>query len=206
MNIEFELPLNNKNLRGKNIYSSKIVIPDYLIDHLLTNRQNNKSKLNKSAKIKIQKNLTHISNISNKIIKSSQQLPKKRFLSPQMNNYDKIELIKENKKLREENQKLKETIKNLKNNVNSFDSNYNFSNFTNDINREKLTNLILTMSYEKQSDEMFNNFSTNNSNIKLFDNELIEENKQKFNMKELKKIYEKTKNLFQKYQNEISKK
>ena len=204
MNIEFELPLNNK--RGKNIYSSKIVVPDYLIDHLLTNRQNNKSKLNKSAKIKIQKNLTNISNISNKIIKSSQQLPKKRFLSPQMNNYDKIELIKENKKLREENQKLKETIKNLKNNVNSFDSNYNFSNFTNDINREKLTNLILTMSYEKQSDEMFNNFSRNNSNIKLFDNELIEENKQKFNMKELNKIYEKTKNLFQKYQNELSKK
>ena len=204
MNIEFELPLNNK--RGKNIYSSKIVVPDYIIDHLLTNRQNNKSKLNKSAKIKIQKNLTNISNISNKIIKSSQQLPKKRFLSPQMNNYDKIELIKENKKLREENQKLKETIKNLKNNVNSFDSNYNFSNFTNDINREKLTNLILTMSYEKQSDEMFNNFSRNSSNIKLFDNELIEENKQKFNMKELNKIYEKTKNLFQKYQNEISKK
>ena len=204
MNIEFELPLNNK--RGKNIYSSKIVVPDYIIDHLLTNRQNNKSKLNKSAKIKIQKNLTNISNISNKIIKSIQQLPKKRFLSPQMNNYEKIELIKENKKLREENQKLKETIKNLKNNVNSFDSNYNFSNFTNDINREKLTNLILTMSYEKQSDEMFNNFSRNNSNIKLFDNELIEENKQKFNMKELNKIYEKTKNLFQKYQNELSKK
>ena len=62
------------------------------------------------------------------------------------------------------------------------------------------------MSYEKQSDEMFNNFSTNNSNIKLFDNELIEENKQKFNMKELNKIYEKTKNLFQKYQNELYKK
>ena len=204
MKIEFELPLNNKNLKGKNIYSSKIVIPDYLIDHLLTNRQKKKSKLNKS-KIKIQKHSSNISNISNKLIQSTQP-PKKRFLSPQMNNYDKIELIKENKKLREENQKLKETIKNLKNNVNSFDSNYNFSNFTNDINREKLTNLILTMSYEKQSDEMFNNFSRNNSNIKLFDNELIEENKQKFNMKELNKIYEKTKNLFQKYQNEISKK
>ena len=45
MNIEFELPLNNK--RGKNIYSSKIVVPDYIIDHLLTNRQKNKSKLKK---------------------------------------------------------------------------------------------------------------------------------------------------------------
>ena len=191
MNIEFELPLNNK--RGKNIYSSKIVVPDYLIDHLLTNRQKNKSKLNKNSKIKIQKNSTNIFNISNKNNQSSQQLPKERFLSPQIDNYDKIKLIKENKRLKEENQKLKETIKNLKNNINSSDSNLNYSNFNNEINREKLANLILTMSYEKQSDEMFNNFSRNSSNIKLFDNELIEENKEKFKMKELNKIYEKTK-------------
>ena len=204
MNIEFELPLNNK--RGKNIYSSKIVVPDYIIDHLLTNRQKNKSKLNKNSKIKIQKNSTNIFNISNKNNQSSQQLPKERFLSPQIDNYDKIKLIKENKRLKEENQKLKETIKNLKNNINSSDSNLNYSNFNNEINREKLANLILTMSYEKQSDEMFNNFSRNSSNIKLFDNELIEENKQKFNMKELNKIYEKTKKLFQQYQNELSKK
>jgi hypothetical protein len=204
MNIEFELPLNNK--RGKNIYSSKIVVPDYLIDHLLTNRQKNKSKLNKNSKIKIQKNSTNIFNISNKNNQSSQQLPKERFLSPQIDNYDKIKLIKENKRLKEENQKLKETIKNLKNNINSSDSNLNYSNFNNEINREKLANLILTMSYEKQSDEMFNNFSRNSSNIKLFDNELIEENKEKFKMKELNKIYEKTKKLFQQYQNELSKK
>ena len=204
MNIEFELPLNNK--RGKNIYSSKIVVPDYLIAHLLTNRQKNKSKLNKNSKIKIQKNSTNIFNISNKNNQSSQQLPKERFLSPQIDNYDKIKLIKENKRLKEENQKLKETIKNLKNNINSSDSNLNYSNFNNEINREKLANLILTMSYEKQSDEMFNNFSRNSSNIKLFDNELIEENKEKFKMKELNKIYEKTKKLFQQYQNELSKK
>ena len=204
MNIEFELPLNNK--RGKNIYSSKIVVPDYLIDHLLTNRQKNKSKLNKNSKIKIQKNSTNIFNISNKNNQSSQQLPKERFLSPQIDNYDKIKLIKENKRLKEENQKLKETIKTLKNNINSSDSNLNYSNFNNEINREKLANLILTMSYEKQSDEMFNNFSRNSSNIKLFDNELIEENKEKFKMKELNKIYEKTKKLFQQYQNELSKK
>ena len=204
MNIEFELPLNNK--RGKNIYSSKIVVPDYLIDHLLTNRQKNKSKLNKNSKIKIQKNSTNIFNISNKNNQSSQQLPKERFLSPQIDNYDKIKLIKENKRLKEDNQKLKETIKNLKNNINSSDSNLNYSNFNNEINREKLANLILTMSYEKQSDEMFNNFSRNSSNIKLFDNELIEENKEKFKMKELNKIYEKTKKLFQQYQNELSKK
>ena len=204
MNIEFESPLNNK--RGKNIYSSKIVVPDYLIDHLLTNRQKNKSKLNKNSKIKIQKNSTNIFNISNKNNQSSQQLPKERFLSPQIDNYDKIKLIKENKRLKEENQKLKETIKNLKNNINSSDSNLNYSNFNNEINREKLANLILTMSYEKQSDEMFNNFSRNSSNIKLFDNELIEENKEKFKMKELNKIYEKTKKLFQQYQNELSKK
>ena len=204
MNIEFELPLNNK--RGKNIYSSKIVVPDYIIDHLLTNRQKNKSKLNKNSKIKIQKNSTNIFNISNKNNQSSQQLPKERFLSPQIDNYDKIKLIKENKRLKEENQKLKETIKNLKNNINSSDSNLNYSNFNNEINREKLANLILTMSYEKQSDEMFNNFSRNSSNIKLFDNELIEDNKEKFKMKELNKIYEKTKKLFQQYQNELSKK
>ena len=204
MNIEFELPLNNK--RGKNIYSSKIVVPDYLIDHLLTNRQKNKSKLNKNSKIKIQKNSTNIFNISNKNNQSSQQLPKERFLSPQIDNYDKIKLIKENKRLKEENQKLKETIKNLKNNINSSDSNLNYSNFNNEINREKLANLILTVSCEKQSDEMFNNFSRNSSNIKLFDNELIEENKEKFKMKELNKIYEKTKKLFQQYQNELSKK
>ena len=204
MNIEFELPLNNK--RGKNIYSSKIVVPDYIIDHLLTNRQKNKSKLNKNSKIKIQKNSTNIFNISNKNNQSSQQLPKERFLSPQIDNYDKIKLIKENKRLKEENQKLKETIKNLKNNINSSDSNLNYSNFNNEINREKLANLILTMSYEKQSDEMFNNLSRNSSNIKLFDNELIEENKEKFKMKELNKIYEKTKKLFQQYQNELSKK
>ncbi len=204
MNIEFELPLNNK--RGKNIYSSKIVVPDYLIAHLLTNRQKNKSKLNKNSKIKIQKNSTNIFNISNNNNQSSQQLPKERFLSPQIDNYDKIKLIKENKRLKEENQKLKETIKNLKNNINSSDSNLNYSNFNNEINREKLANLILTMSYEKQSDEMFNNFSRNNSNIKLFDNELIEDNKEKFKMKELNKIYEKTKKLFQQYQNELSKK
>jgi hypothetical protein len=205
MNIEFELPLNNKNIKGKNICipTSKIVVPDYLIDHLLTNRQKKKSKLNKS-KIKIQKHSSNISNISNKLIQSTQP-PKKRFLSPQMNNYDKIELIKENKRLKEENQKLKETIKKLKNAYSS-DSNLNFSNINNEISREKLANLILTMSYEKQSDEMFNNFSRNSSNIKLFDNELIEENKEKFKMKELNKIYEKTKKLFQQYQNELSKK
>ena len=205
MNIEFEIPLNNKNIKGKNICipTSKIVVPDYLIDHLLTNRQKKKSKLNKS-KIKIQKHSSNISNISNKLIQSTQP-PKKRFLSPQMNNYDKIELIKENKRLKEENQKLKETIKKLKNAYSS-DSNLNFLNINNEISREKLANLILTMSYEKQSDEMINNFSVNNSNIKFLDNEIIDDNKEKDNMKELNKIYEKTKNLFQKYQNELSKK
>ena len=205
MNIEFEIPLNNKNIKGKNICipTSKIVVPDYLIDHLLTNRQKKKGKLNKS-KIKIQKHSSNISNISNKIIHSTQQ-PKKRFLSPQMNNYDKIELIKENKRLKEENQKLKETIKKLKNAYSS-DSNLNFLNINNEISREKLANLILTMSYEKQSEEMINNFSVNNSNIKFLDNEIIDDNKEKDNMKELNKIYEKTKNLFQKYQNALSKK
>jgi hypothetical protein len=205
MNIEFELPLNNKNIKGKNICipTSKIVVPDYLIDHLLTNRQKKKSKLNKS-KIKIQKHSSNISNISNKLIQSTQP-PKKRFLSPQMNNYDKIELIKENKRLKEENQKLKETIKKLKNAYSS-DSNLNFLNINNEISREKLANLILTMSYEKQSEEMINNFSVNNSNIKFLDNEIIDDNKEKDNMKELNKIYEKTKNLFQKYQNALSKK
>ena len=205
MNIEFEIPLNNKNIKGKNICipTSKIVVPDYLIDHLLTNRQKKKSKLNKS-KIKIQKHSSNISNISNKLIQSTQP-PKKRFLSPQMNNYDKIELIKENKRLKEENQKLKETIKKLKNAYSS-DSNLNFSNINNEISREKLANLVLTMSYEKQSEEMINNFSVNNSNIKFLDNEIIDDNKEKDNMKELNKIYEKTKNLFQKYQNELSKK
>ena len=205
MNIEFEIPLNNKNIKGKNICipTSKIVVPDYLIDHLLTNRQKKKSKLNKS-KIKIQKHSSNISNISNKLIQSTQP-PKKRFLSPQMNNYDKIELIKENKRLKEENQKLKETIKKLKNSYSS-DSNLNFLNINNEISREKLANLILTMSYEKQSEEMINNFSVNNSNIKFLDNEIIDDNKEKDNMKELNKIYEKTKNLFQKYQNALSKK
>ncbi len=205
MNIEFEIPLNNKNIKGKNICipTSKIVVPDYLIDHLLTNRQKKKSKLNKS-KIKIQKHSSNISNISNKLIQSTQP-PKKRFLSPQMNNYDKIELIKENKRLKEENQKLKETIKKLKNAYSS-DSNLNFLNINNEISREKLANLILTMSYEKQSEEMINNFSVNNSNIKFLDNEIIDDNKEKDNMKELNKIYEKTKNLFQKYQNALSKK
>ena len=205
MNIEFELPLNNKNIKGKNICipTSKIVVPDYLIDHLLTNRQKKKSKLNKS-KIKIQKHSSNISNISNKLIQSTQP-PKKRFLSPQMNNYDKIELIKENKRLKEENQKLKETIKKLKNSYSS-DSNLNFLNINNEISREKLANLILTMSYEKQSEEMINNFSVNNSNIKFLDNEIIDDNKEKDNMKELNKIYEKTKNLFQKYHNVLSKK
>ncbi len=205
MNIEFELPLNNKNIKGKNICipTSKIVVPDYLIDHLLTNRQKKKSKLNKS-KIKIQKHSSNISNISNKLIQSTQP-PKKRFLSPQMNNYDKIELIKENKRLKEENQKLKETIKKLKNAYSS-DSNLNFLNINNEISREKLANLILTMSYEKQSEEMINNFSVNNSNIKFLDNEIIDDNKEKDNMKELNKIYEKTKNLFQKYHNVLSKK
>ena len=205
MNIEFELPLNNKNIKGKNICipTSKIVVPDYLIDHLLTNRQKKKSKLNKS-KIKIQKHSSNISNISNKLIQSTQP-PKKRFLSPQINNYDKIELIKENKRLKEENQKLKETIKKLKNAYSS-DSNLNFLNINNEISREKLANLILTMSYEKQSEEMINNFSVNNSNIKFLDNEIIDDNKEKDNMKELNKIYEKTKNLFQKYHNVLSKK
>ena len=205
MNIEFEIPLNNKNIKGKNICipTSKIVVPDYLIDHLLTNRQKKKSKLNKS-KIKIQKHSSNISNISNKLIQSTQP-PKKRFLSPQMNNYDKIELIKENKRLKEENQKLKETIKKLKNAYSS-DSNLNFLNINNEISREKLANLILTMSYEKQSEEMINNFSVNNSNIKFLDNEIIDDNKEKDNMKELNKIYEKTKNLFQKYHNVLSKK
>ena len=205
MNIEFELPLNNKNIKGKNICipTSKIVVPDYLIDHLLTNRQKKKSKLNKS-KIKIQKHSSNISNISNKLIQSTQP-PKKRFLSPQMNNYDKIELIKENKRLKEENQKLKETIKKLKNAYSS-DSNLNFLNINNEISREKLANLILTMSYEKQSEEMINNFSVNNSNIKFLDNEIIDDNKEKDNIIELNKIYEKTKNLFQKYQNALSKK
>ena len=205
MNIEFELPLNNKNIKGKNICipTSKIVVPDYLIDHLLTNRQKKKGKLNKS-KIKIQKHSSNISNISNKLIQSTQP-PKKRFLSPQMNNYDKIELIKENKRLKEENQKLKETIKKLKNAYSS-DSNLNFLNINNEISREKLANLILTMSYEKQSEEMINNFSVNNSNIKFLDNEIIDDNKEKDNIIELNKIYEKTKNLFQKYHNVLSKK
>ena len=207
MNIEFEIPINNKNLKDKNLYlpSQKIVIPDYLIDHLLTNRKKKKNILNKSSKIKNQKYSSNISNISNKIIHGSQQFPKKRFLSPQINNYEKNELIKENKRLKKENEKLKETIKKLKN-INSSDSNLNFSNINNEISKEKLANLILTMSYEKQSDEMINNFWDNNSNIKLLDKEVIDDLKNKKYNKELNKIYEKTKYLFQKYQNALLKK
>ena len=79
-------------------------------------------------------------------------------------NYDNKKLIKENKRLKEENAKLKDIIRQIQTEQSQSTS----------IHKDKFTNLILSLSYEKQNEDnstsdvncQFNNKHNNNSEHK----------------------------------------
>ena len=219
MNIEFEFPINNKNSKGKiiNYNKAKISLPDYLLQHLLTNRQNNEEEINQMKNNNFnnnnnninfnnnninKKNYNSYSNISTKNLIKNYNLPIKRFLSP-LNKYNDefIKLRNENKKLKNENERLKKIILNFQQEKNYSTLDEKKNNYDN-----HLTNLILTMSYEKQNDFEDNFILNRNSNLNLIDDikiKNIKNNFKKFNKQKniLDNLLKRTKKLLQNYNN-----
>ena len=207
MNIEFEFPINNKNSKGKiiNYNKAKISLPDYLLQHLLTNRQNNEEEINQIKNNNFNNNNINFNNNNNiniKFNKRKKRLNNKRFLSP-LNKYNDefIKLRNENKKLKNENERLKKIILNFQQEKNYSTLDEKKNNYDN-----HLTNLILTMSYEKQNDFEDNFILNRNSNLNLIDDikiKNIKNNFKKFNKQKniLDNLLKRTKKLLQNYNN-----
>lgn len=198
MDLKFYFPIKEKSLSP--VSNSKthmkdraeISIPAKFLENILTNRQkqiNNKS-FDKARKSKMTNNYflsESTSNLKSNKMFSKFQISNKKLIKQKKNSYlSKEILINENKKLKEENFKLKKIIENLRNNQENTIQN-------NNLQKEQLANLILSLSYEKQNEDLNGsiNFSFNeNKPINLIDDNYVKNKPIKGN------INGKNKNLF----------
>ena len=96
-------------------------------------------------------------------------------------------LLEENKKLKKENEELKKTIILLQ------------KRDKNTIQKEQLTNLILSLSYEKQNDDLNASYKypcQDNNNINLIDDNDTEKTNSQI---EIEKVIKRTKTILNKY-------
>lgn len=177
MDLKFYFPIKEKSLspvpnRKTHMKDrAEISIPAKFLENILTNRQkqiNNKS-FDKARKSKMTNNYflsESTSNLKSNKMFSKFQISNKKLIKQKKNSYlSKEILINENKKLKEENFKLKKIIENLRNNQENTIQN-------NNLQKEQLANLILSLSYEKQNEDLNGsiNFSFNeNKHINLID-------------------------------------
>ena len=166
MDLKFYIPLKEKTISPYNRARAEISIPAKLLENIMTNRQ---KKINNKSFDKARKNININSNCilseSTSNLKSHMLLSKLHY-SNKKNIISKKELItkeyllEENKKLKKENEELKKTIILLQ------------KRDKNTIQKEQLTNLILSLSYEKQNDDLNASYKypcQDNNNINLID-------------------------------------
>ena len=166
MDLKFYIPLKEKTISPYNRARAEISIPAKLLENIMTNRQ---KKINNKSFDKARKNININSNCilseSTSNLKSHMLLSKLHY-SNKKNIISKKELItkeyllEENKKLKKENEELKKTISLLQKRDDQT------------IQKEQLTNLILSLSYEKQNDDLNASYKypcQDNNNINLID-------------------------------------
>lgn len=152
MDLDFYLPIKAKNVQKNQ--NAKLSIPADFLENIMTNRQ--RKRPNQNAKRENENsNKPKQSNTSETIINPKQKhsfsnlsFTHKRILSPKARIGDIEEILKENSQLRQENLRLKKMIENMKTS-----NKRNQLSPDSSIGKQKLANLILSLSYEKQSDD-----------------------------------------------------
>ena len=193
MDLKFYIPLKEKTISPYNRARAEISIPAKLLENIMTNRQ---KKINNKSFDKARKNININSNCilseSTSNLKSHMLLSKLHY-SNKKNIISKKELItkeyllEENKKLKKENEELKKTIILLE------------KRDKNTIQKEQLTNLILSLSYEKQNDDLNASYKypcQDNNNINLIDDNDTEKTNSQI---EIEKVIKRTKTILNKY-------
>ena len=193
MDLKFYIPLKEKTISPYNRARAEISIPAKLLENIMTNRQ---KKINNKSFDKARKNININSNCilseSTSNLKSHMLLSKLHY-SNKKNIISKKELItkeyllEENKKLKKENEELKKTIILLQ------------KRDKNTIQKEQLTNLILSLSYEKQNDDLNASYKypcQDNNNINLIDDNDTEKTNSQI---EIEKVIKRTKTILNKY-------
>ena len=193
MDLQFYIPLKEKTISPYNRARAEISIPAKLLENIMTNRQ---KKINNKSFDKARKNININSNCilseSTSNLKSHMLLSKLHY-SNKKNIISKKELItkeyllEENKKLKKENEELKKTIILLQ------------KRDKNTIQKEQLTNLILSLSYEKQNDDLNASYKypcQDNNNINLIDDNDTEKTNSQI---EIEKVIKRTKTILNKY-------
>ena len=193
MDLKFYIPLKEKTISPYNRARAEISIPAKLLENIMTNRQ---KKINNKSFDKARKNININSNCilseSTSNLKSHMLLSKLHY-SNKKNIISKKELItkeyllEENKKLKKENEELKKTIILLQ------------KRDKNTIQKEQLTNLILSLSYEKQNDDLNASYKypcQDNNNINLIDDNDTEKTNSQI---EIEKVTKRTKTILNKY-------
>ncbi len=193
MDLKFYIPLKEKTISPYNRALAEISIPAKLLENIMTNRQ---KKINNKSFDKARKNININSNCilseSTSNLKSHMLLSKLHY-SNKKNIISKKELItkeyllEENKKLKKENEELKKTIILLQ------------KRDKNTIQKEQLTNLILSLSYEKQNDDLNASYKypcQDNNNINLIDDNDTEKTNSQI---EIEKVIKRTKTILNKY-------
>ena len=193
MDFKFYIPLKEKTISPHHRDRAEISIPAKLLENIMTNRQ---KKINNKSFDKARKNININSNCilseSTSNLKSHMLLSKLHY-SNKKNIISKKELItkeyllEENKKLKKENEELKKTIIILQ------------KRDKNTIQKEQLTNLILSLSYEKQNDDLNASYKypcQDNNNINLIDDNDTEKTNSQI---EIEKVIKRTKTILNKY-------
>ena len=193
MDFKFYIPLKEKTISPHHRDRAEISIPAKLLENIMTNRQ---KKINNKSFDKARKNININSNCilseSTSNLKSHMLLSKLHY-SNKKNIISKKELItkeyllEENKKLKKENEELKKTIILLQ------------KRDKNTIQKEQLTNLILSLSYEKQNDDINASYKypcQDNNNINLIDDN---DTKKTNSQIEIEKVIKRTKTILNKY-------
>ena len=193
MDFKFYIPQKEKTISPHHRDRAEISIPAKLLENIMTNRQ---KKINNKSFDKARKNININSNCilseSTSNLKSHMLLSKLHY-SNKKNIISKKELItkeyllEENKKLKKENEELKKTIILLQ------------KRDKNTIQKEQLTNLILSLSYEKQNDDLNASYKypcQDNNNINLIDDNDTEKTNSQI---EIEKVIKRTKTILNKY-------
>ena len=195
MDLKFYIPLKEKTISPYNRARAEISIPAKLLENIMTNRQkkiNNKSFDKARKKSNINRNYIlseSTSNLKSHILLSKLHYSSKKNVLNKKELISNEDLIEENKKLKKENEELKKTISLLQKRDDQT------------IQKEQLTNLILSLSYEKQNDDLNGSYKypyQENNNINLIDDDDTQKKKQTQQI-EIEKVIQRTKSILNKY-------
>ena len=193
MDLKFYIPLKEKTISPYNRARAEISIPAKLLENIMTNRQkkiNNKSFDKARKNININSNCIlseSTSNLKRHMLLSKLHYSNKKNIISKKELITKEYLLEENKKLKKENEELKKTIILLQ------------KRDKNTIQKEQLTNLILSLSYEKQNDDLNASYKypcQDNNNINLIDDNDTEKTNSQI---EIEKVIKRTKTILNKY-------